>query len=160
PMAHRPLVPRVGTGPGSSDVWNRRDLIRLGGLFGMGLTLPVLGRALARGADTAAGPAFGRARSVVMLYLHGGHAQQETWDPKPHGPSATRGEFGAIASNVPGVFVSELLPRSSRIMDRVALIRSLTHGNANHVQASLSAMTGHSHPPGTEARGDFPPSPT
>jgi uncharacterized protein (DUF1501 family) len=159
-MAHRPLVPRVGTGPGSSDVWNRRDLIRLGGLFGMGLTLPVLGRALARGADTAAGPAFGRARSVIMLYLHGGHAQQETWDPKPDGPSATRGEFGAIASNVPGVFVSELLPRSSRIMDRVALIRSLTHGNANHVQASLSAMTGHSHPPGTEARGDFPPSPT
>jgi hypothetical protein len=93
-----------------------------------------------------------------MLYLHGGHAQQETWDPKPDGPSPERGEFGAIATSVSGVRISELLPRCARIMHRLAVIRSLSHGNANHVQASLSAMTGHAHPPSAEARGDFPPS--
>jgi hypothetical protein len=103
--------------------------------------------------------AFGRARSVIILYLHGGHAQQETWDPKPDGPSPERGEFGAIATSVPGVRFSELLPRSARIAHRLTILRALSHGNANHVQASLTAMTGHSHPPGTAARGDFPPSP-
>jgi hypothetical protein len=103
---------------------------------------------------------FGRARSVIVLYLHGGHAQQETWDPKPNGPAPARGEFGAIATSVPGVHVSELLPLSARLMHKLTVIRSLSHANANHVQASLSAMTGHAHPPAAESRGDFPPSPS
>jgi hypothetical protein len=103
---------------------------------------------------------FGRAKSVIMLYLHGGHAQQETWDPKPDGPSPERGEFGAIATSVTGIRIGELLPRCAKIMHRVALIRSLSHGNANHVQASLAAMTGHAHPPSEESRGDFPPAAT
>ena len=50
-----------------------------------------------------------------------------------------------------------LLPRSAQLMHRMAVIRSLSHGNANHVQAALTAMTGHVHPPGTESRGDIPP---
>jgi hypothetical protein len=94
-----------------------------------------------------------------MLYMHGGHAQQETWDPKPDGPSPARGEFGAIRTSIPGTFLSELLPRSAQIMHLLAVIRSMCHDNANHVQASLPAMTGHAHPPGSEPRGDFPPSP-
>ena len=150
-------------GPGCEDFrlstrLHRRQLLQVGGLAGMGLLLPDLLRA--RAEQTAVGRGtFGRARSVIMLYLHGGHAQQETWDPKPDGPSPERGEFGAIATRVPGVRISELLPRCARIMDRLAVIRSLSHANANHVQASLSAMTGHAHPPSLEARGDFPPSP-
>jgi hypothetical protein len=124
----------------------------------MGLALPELFRAWGEGRPS--GGTFGRARSVIMLYLHGGHAQQETWDPKPDGPTPEKGEFGAIATRVPGVRVSELLPRCARIMDRLAVIRSLSHGNANHVQASLSAMTGHAHPPSQQRRGDFPPSST
>jgi hypothetical protein len=141
---------------------HRRQVLRLGALTGMGLLLPDLFRAQTLGAQSQprAGGTFGRARSVIMLYLHGGHAQQETWDPKPDGPSPQKGEFGAIATSVPGVHVSELLPRCARIMHRLAVIRSLSHGNANHVQASLSAMTGHAHPPSLEARGDFPPSQT
>ncbi len=95
---------------------------------------------------------------MIVLYLHGGHAQQETWDPKPGGPAPARGEFGAIATSLPGVQIGELLPRSARLMHKLAVIRSLSHANANHVQASLSALTGHAHPPATEARGDFPPS--
>jgi Protein of unknown function (DUF1501) len=138
---------------------SRRRLLTVGGLTGLGLVLPDYFR-LRGEARPAAKGTFGRARSVIMLYLHGGHAQQETFDPKPDGPSPERGEFGAVATSVPGVRVSELLPRCARIMDRLAVIRSLSHGNANHVQASLSAMSGHAHPPEAEARGDFPPAAT
>jgi hypothetical protein len=136
----------------------RREWLQVGGLTGMGLLLQDLFRARASAGASARGT-FGRARSVIMLYLHGGHAQQETWDPKPDGPSPEKGEFGAIATSVPGVRISELLPRCARIMHHLAVIRSLSHANANHVQASLSAMTGHAHPPEAESRGDFPPSP-
>jgi uncharacterized protein (DUF1501 family) len=136
---------------------HRRGLLHVGALTGMSLLLPDLFRARGEAAPLRRGT-FGRAKSIIMLYLHGGHAQQETWDPKPDGPSPERGEFGAIATSVPGVRISELLPRCARIMHSLAIIRSLSHGNANHVQASLSAMTGHAHPPSAEARGDFPPS--
>ncbi len=138
---------------------HRRQLLQVGGLAGMSLCLPDLFRAQAAALSPVRGT-FGRAKSVIMLYLHGGHAQQETWDPKPDGPTPEKGEFGAIATSVPGVQISELLPRCARIMHRLAVIRSMSHGNANHVQASLSALTGHSHPPNLESRGDFPPSPT
>ena len=138
---------------------HRRRLLSLGGLTGTGLLLADLFRARAAAAPEARGT-FGRAKSVIMLYLHGGHAQQETFDPKPDGPSPERGEFGAIATSVPGVRIGELLPRCARVMHRLAVIRSVNHGNANHVQASLSAMTGHAHPPEAESRGDFPPAPT
>src|SRR3954464_2416606 len=150
------------SGPGCDDFrrathLHRRQVLQAGGLTGMGLLLPDLFRARAEASSVGRGT-FGRAKSVIMLYLHGGHAQQETWDPKPDGPSPQRGEFGAIATSVPGARVSELLPRCSRIMHRLAVIRSLSHPNANHVQASLPAMTGHAHGPAEEARGDFPPS--
>src|SRR5205807_4377092 len=62
--------------------------------------------------------------------------------------------------SVPGVQVGELLPLSAKVLHKLAIIRSLSHANANHVQASLAAMTGHSHPPGTESKDDFPPSPS
>lgn len=91
-----------------------------------------------------------------MLYLHGGHPQQETFDPKPDGPADVRGEFGAIATNVPGVRFSELLPRCSQLMDKLAVIRSMSHRESNHVHASLAANTGHPQPPNAP-KGDFPP---
>jgi hypothetical protein len=140
-----------------SAALSRREVLRLGGACGLALTLPNWLRAQAQSRPVQRG-AFGRAKSVIVLYLHGGHAQQETWDPKPDGPAPARGEFGAIATSVPGVRVSELLPRSARLIHKLAIIRSLSHGNANHVQASLTALTGHAHSPSLEARGDFAPS--
>src|SRR5947209_4188874 len=148
-------MPHRSSAPGPS----RRGLLRAGGLAGLGLLLPDLLRARDRAGPLPRGT-FGRAKSVIILYLHGGHAQQETWDPKPDGPSPARGEFGAIPTSVPGVRVGELLPRSARLMHKLAVIRSLSHANANHVQASLAALSGPAHPPGEEARGDFPPSAT
>jgi uncharacterized protein (DUF1501 family) len=138
---------------------SRREVLRVGAACGLALTLPELLRAQAQAPPRPSGT-FGRARSLIVLYLHGGHAQQETWDPKPEGPEPARGEFGAIATSVPGIRFGELLPRSARLAHKLAVIRSLSHGNANHVQASMNAMTGHGHPPEAEARGDFPPSAT
>src|SRR5438552_14206589 len=83
---------------------HRRDILQVGGLYGVGLALPDLFRAQAVAEPSGT---FGRARSVIVIYLHGGHAQQETWDPKPDGPSPARGEFKAISTSVPGVQVSE-----------------------------------------------------
>lgn len=144
-----------------SRSWTRREILRVGGAVGLGLGLPDLFRAQAQSSPSVArSSTFGRARSVIVLYLHGGHAQQETWDPKPDGPSPARGEFGASATTVPGIRISELLPRSAQVVHKMAIIRSLSHANANHVQASLPAMTGHAHPPAAESRGDFPPTPS
>src|SRR5207244_12292840 len=125
---------------------DRRRLLEIGALYGLGFSLPELFRARAQAAPATSGT-FGRARSVILLYLHGGHAQQETWDPKPDGPYPARGEFGAIATSVPGVRISELLPRSAQILHKLAIIRSLSPGMATPVQASLTALSGHAHPP-------------
>ena len=133
-------------------------MLSVGALWGMGLLLPDLFRARSQVRAGQGGGTFGRAKRVILMYLHGGHPQQETWDPKPDAPAEARGEFTDQATSLPGVRISELLSRSAEMMHKLAVIRSLSHDNANHVQASLSAMTGHHHPPGTESRGDFPPS--
>jgi hypothetical protein len=136
---------------------SRREILRLGGLFGMGLSLPQLIQQRAE-ADASSSATFGRAKQVIMLFLHGGHPQQETFDPKPHGPEAVRGEFGAISTSLPGFQFSELLPLSAQIAHKLAVVRSVTHDNPNHVTACLPAQTGHKHPPNTP-RTDFPPTP-
>lgn len=133
----------------------RREVLRVGGLCGLGVSTVDVLRHRAQAATV--GGTFGRAKQVIMLYLHGGHPQQETFDPKPRGPSAVRGEFGAIDTSLPGVQFSEVLPQTARLADRLAVVRSMSHDNANHVQASLPANTGHKHPPNV-AQGDFPPS--
>lgn len=142
-------------GPFDPSALSRREVLRLGGLCGISISTVDLLRQRALAA--AAGGTFGRAKQVIMLYLHGGHPQQETFDPKPEGPSAVRGEFAAIDTSLPGVRFSEVLPQTAKIADRLAVIRSMSHDNPNHVQASLPANTGHKHPPNV-ARGDFPPS--
>ena len=138
---------------------SRRDVLRLGGLGGLGLTWPQLLQARDQG-GTGNSSTFGRAKRVIMLFLHGGHPQQETFDPKPTGPAEVRGEFGAISTKIPGVQFSELLPQCAQIADQLAVVRSMSHDNANHVQACLPAQTGHKHPKLFSSRGDFPPSET
>jgi hypothetical protein len=136
--------------------YSRRSVLRLGGVVGLNLGLADLLRNQASSAPTGT---FGKARRIIMLYLHGGHPQQETFDPKPNGPSAVKGEFGAISTSIPGVQFSELMPACSQLMDRFSIIRSMSHDNPNHVTASLPAQTGHKHPPGTPMT-DFPPAPS
>lgn len=149
---------------------SRRDILRLGGLCGLNLTLGGLLGARAASAEerlpddrrdrtrqaATKRTSFGAAKRIIMLYLHGGHPQQETFDPKPNGPSAVRGEFGAISTAIAGTQFSELLPQIATIANKLAIVRSISHSNPNHVTASLPATTGHEHPPGTP-QTDFPP---
>lgn len=137
---------------------DRRRLLQVGGLAGFELLLPGLLRAREQ---PRTGPrTFGRAKSVILLFLNGGHAQQETFDPKPDAPAEARGEFGSVATSVPGVRFGELLPLSAGLMHKLAVIRSVNHRHPDHVQASLPALTGHHHPETDDLRDDPPPSPS
>ena len=95
-------------------------------------------------APPAAAPApprsFGKAKACILLYLYGSPSQLETFDPKPDAPVEIRGELRAIRSRLPGADVGELLPRTAEVMDRVTVVRSLTHPYPIHGVAY--ALTG------------------
>ena len=113
----------VGRGMASTGSGvTRRDFLRVGGLGALGLTMVEGGRLEAAAGD--------RDRAVILLMLVGGPSQLETWDPKPDAPVEVRGPFGTIETAVPGVRINEHLPRLARRMDRLTLIRSLTHDAA------------------------------
>src|SRR5882724_2195952 len=108
------------------DGVHRRDFLRLGtaGLFG--LTLPRLLELQARAAQTGNSP---RDVSLIFLFLHGGLSTIDTWDLKPDAPAEFRGEFRPAATNVNGIQITELMPRTSRQMDKFSLIRAFRHHN-------------------------------
>jgi uncharacterized protein (DUF1501 family) len=116
----------------------RRSLLRAGILGLGGLGLPELLRARAR-----AGGSPGDDLSVILVWLDGGPPQHETYDPKPDAPAEFRGPLKAIASAVPGIQVSELLPRHAALMDRLAIIRSMHHDNGDHFAAAHWMLTGY-----------------
>jgi hypothetical protein len=123
----------------------RRDFLKFGLLGSMGLTLPNLLRLEARAAE--AGTRIDRAKSVIILWMRGGPSQHDMWDPKPAAPEGIKGEFKPIATKVPGIQVSELLPLSARLMDRWAIVRSLGHrpedGNVGHSDGDQICFTGY-----------------
>jgi hypothetical protein len=113
---------------------SRRSFLQIGGLALGGLTLPDLLRAEDR-AKT------GRTqRSVIMVYLSGGLAHQDTFDLKPKAPAEVRGEFKPIATSVPGVQIGELLPHLAASMDKLILVRSLVGLRDEH--SSFQTSTG------------------
>src|SRR5581483_11814217 len=81
-----------------------------------------------------------RARSCILLYLYGSPSQLETFDPKPEAPLEIRGELKSIRSALPGLDVGELLPNAAKVMDRVTVIRSVTHPYPIH--GAAFALTG------------------
>ena len=86
---------------------------------------------------------FGRAKSVMWVYLSGGPSQYETFDPKPEAPAEIRGTFSPIATSVPGVQFCELLPRISAIAHKLAIVRSFATDDPNHESAGYWINTGH-----------------
>jgi hypothetical protein len=109
------------------DGWTRRDFLQIGGASVLGLGLADALRPMATARATAAPRSFGKAKACILLFLYGSPSQLETFDPKPNAPVGIRGELKSIHSNVPGMDVGELLPHLARVMDRVTLVRSLTH---------------------------------
>src|SRR5262249_46418115 len=120
--------------------FGRREILRIGGLGSLGLTLPALLRAEGTVSKRpAVGPPI---RSCILLFYYGGPSHIDTVDLKPAAPAQVRGEFGSIATNVPGLRVCEHLPRTSRVMDRLAIVRGLHHPMTNHNAAAFTALCG------------------
>lgn len=118
----------------------RREFLRLGLGGFASLSLPGLFRARAEGAQAATtndGPT-----AVILLWLRGGASHLDTFDPKPLAPSEYRGPFAPIRTNVPGIEITELLPRLATIADRYALVRSLSHTGGGHPAGSLQVLSG------------------
>jgi hypothetical protein len=102
------------------DGISRRDFLRVGALTVGGLSMADL---LRLKAQAATGPTAGK--SVIMVFLHGGPTQMDTYDMKPQAPVEFRGEFRPIHTNVPGIDICELMPRQAQIMDKLAILRGL-----------------------------------
>lgn len=112
----------------------RRDILRAGVLTAFGLSVRDLLRA---------DPAKKRATSCILVWLEGGPSHLDTFDPKPDAPAEVRGPFGSIGSRVPGVRVNEQLPRVAGLLDRVALVRSVTSPLGEHNLGSHYMLTGY-----------------
>jgi Protein of unknown function (DUF1501) len=125
---------------------SRRRLLQIGGLGSLGLTLPELLRGEARGATgSSAGDGLRGARpirSCILIFHYGGPSHLDTVDMKPKAPAEIRGQFGSIATRIPGLRVCEHLPRLAQVMDRVAIIRSMHHVMTNHNAAAFTALCG------------------
>jgi hypothetical protein len=134
------------------DAISRRELLRAGGLSTLGLSLPTLLQTHARGgSNPRLGNTFGRAKNVIFLWLQGGPPQHETFDPKPDAPAEIRGEFKPIATNVPGIQICELLPRTAAIADKLAIVRSLCTHSDLHDGSGYWILTGYKYA-GRESR--------
>jgi hypothetical protein len=125
----------------------RREWLRLGGLSGIGCAFPGLIPPSTAVADQTASlvPGFGRAKSVIVVFASGGQSQLETWDPKPKAPEEIRGEFGSIATRIPGVRFCEHMPQIAGIADRLCVVRNMAHEDLDHGSAFYLSMTGRYH---------------
>ncbi|MFO0820188.1 MAG: DUF1501 domain-containing protein [Pirellulales bacterium] len=142
------------------DGRSRRDLLRLGlgTAAGLGLAqslrmtaasepMTAVGRD-AKGPQAASlleAPgkvANAPAKRCIFLWMDGGPSHHETFDPKPEAPSEIRGEFDAIATNVPGQRIGELLPRIAQVMNRVTVVRSVAHHDPGHGGGNHYLTTG------------------
>jgi hypothetical protein len=120
----------------------------------MGASLPKLLQAEAERAPS------GPARSCVLFLLHGGPSQLDIWDMKPEAPPEVRGEFKPMATSVPGVRITEHLPRLASMAQRFTIVRSLTHTALSHNSATYWTTTGQPPPRDiiafTPTENDFP----
>ncbi|MEM9702366.1 MAG: DUF1501 domain-containing protein, partial [Planctomycetota bacterium] len=126
----------------------RRDLLRVGGSGVLGLSLASMLNLQAQAAPRSGNgpPGWNRAKSIVMVYLQGGPSHIDLWDPKENVPDNVRSAFKPIASTVPGMGVTEILPKLSQQLDKATLIRSMSYtpnGLFNHTAAIYQMMTGY-----------------
>lgn len=130
------------------DGANRRELLRVGGLSALGLGLGDFFRMQSAMADeTSRQP---KAKSCILVWLDGGPSHLETFDPKPNAPTEVRGPLDSIETNVPGIRIGECLPRTSQIMDKLAVVRSMTSPLGEHNFGAHYLMTGYKPTPALE----------
>ncbi len=125
--------------PAHGGWWSRREFLRVGAIGGLGLTL---GDYLRLAAAEEAAPTA-RAQSVIFIFLAGGMSHIDTFDPKPYAPIEYRGELGVVETRLPGVVFGGLLRQTAQVADRLAVIRSMTHGEAAHERGTHNMLTGY-----------------
>ena len=128
----------------------RRDLLRVGGSGMLGLSLGQIlnlqARAATANAPIGGTPGWGKAKSVIMVYLQGGPSHLDLWDPKENVPDNVRSVFKPISTKIPGIQFTELLPKLAEVNDRFTMIRSMSYtpnGLFNHTAAIYQMMTGY-----------------
>lgn len=128
---------------------SRRDILRYGGSGMLGLSLGSMLSLQARAKDVASrvgAPGWGKAKSIIMVYLQGGPSHLDLWDPKDNVPDNVRSAFKPIATKLPGVQFTEVLPKLAKINDKFTMIRSMSYtpnGLFNHTAAIYQMMTGY-----------------
>lgn len=123
----------------------RRDLLRVGGASMLGLSLGSMFELQAM-ANTGGGPGWGKAKSIILVYLQGGPSHIDLWDPKENVPDNVKSAFSNISTKIPGVQFTELLPKLSKVNDKFTMIRSMSYtpnGLFNHTAAIYQMMTGY-----------------
>ncbi len=128
--------------PGNS--LSRRGFLSIGALGGLGITLADFLRIKQAQADQKQYESKeGTAKSVIFIYMPGGMCHQETFDPKPFAPIEYRGPMNSIATNVEGVRINETWVQTATIADKIAICRSMTHGEAAHERGTHNMFTGY-----------------
>jgi hypothetical protein len=135
-------------GKDTCDGITRRDLLRVGGSAVLGFSLADIFGLQKAAADQGiiGGAGFGKAKSVILVYLQGGPSHLDLWDPKDDVPDKVRSVFKAIDTKVPGLRVTELLPKFAQVVDKATLIRSMSYtpvGLFNHTAAIYQMLTGY-----------------
>jgi len=122
----------------------RRDFLHVGALTALGLSLGGYLRSRSAHADAKSFTHFeGTAKSIIHIWLPGGWAQQETFDPKPLAPAEYRGDMKPIDTKLVGVQFNELLGKTAQIADKITVVRSMTHGEAAHERGTHNMFTGY-----------------
>src|SRR5690242_20234487 len=127
---------------------SRRALLRVGGSSLFGLTLGSMFKLQsAQAAPKHAGaPGWGKAKSVILVYLQGGPSHLDLWDPKENVPDNVKSAFKNIPTKLPGVQFTEILPKLAQVIDKTTLIRSMSYtpvGLFNHTAAIYQIHTGY-----------------
>jgi uncharacterized protein (DUF1501 family) len=122
---------------------SRREFLTVGALGALGFTLADLLQAETAGAAEPGGTPAAKAKSVLHIFLPGGMAHQESFDPKPYAPIEYRGSFGVTKTKLGGEAFCEVLPETAKIADKLTVIRSMTHGEAAHERGTHNMFTGY-----------------
>ena len=122
----------------------RRGFLSVGTIGALGISLAdVLRMEKAKADIKNYASREGTAKSVIYIYLPGGAAHQETFDPKPFAPVEYRGPMGSIETSIPGVRLGEMLTHTAKVVDKIAICRSMTHGEAAHERGTHNMFTGY-----------------
>lgn len=114
--------------------------MRVGWLGGVGLSL---GQYLNLQAQAEQSQMVAKAKSVIHIYLQGGFAHMDSFDPKPDAPAEYRGILSPIPTSIPGTYFSSHMPYSAKIADKITVVRSMTHTEVDHSRGEHSMFTGY-----------------